>query len=66
MFILYYDREFENDKKQRQAQIMEKILVEEDRIRRRKKQQPNLYVDVKDDKAKVHSESKTDSNFLDD
>ncbi|KAK3105163.1 hypothetical protein FSP39_018521 [Pinctada imbricata] len=45
--------EFENEKKQRQAQIMEKILVEEDRMKKRRKQQPNLYVDVKDDKAKI-------------
>ncbi|XP_062567014.1 cilia- and flagella-associated protein 74-like isoform X2 [Saccostrea cucullata] len=45
--------EFENEKKLKQATIMEKILVEEDRLKKRKKQQPHLWTDVKSDKSKI-------------
>ncbi|XP_061162453.1 cilia- and flagella-associated protein 74-like [Saccostrea echinata] len=45
--------EFENEKKIKQATIMEKILVEEDRLKKRKKQQPHLWTDVKSDKSKI-------------
>lgn len=32
---------------------MDKILVEEDRLKKRKKQQPHLWTDPKSDKSKV-------------
>lgn len=45
--------EFENEKRQKQATIMDKILVEEDRLKKRKKQQPHLWTDPKSDKSKI-------------
>lgn len=36
---------------------MDKILVEEDRLKKRKKQQPHLWTDPKSDKSKVISYS---------
>lgn len=34
---------------------MEKILVEEERMKKRKKQQPNLWLDPKKEKSKVET-----------
>lgn len=55
--------EFENEKKQKQATIMDKILVEEDRLKKRKKQQPHLWTDPKSDKSKVITYSIENHNF---
>ena len=53
-FIEYYfQSEFESEKRQKQATIMEKILTEEERLKKRKKQQPHLWTDAKADKSKV-------------
>jgi len=46
-------RTFELDQKERQAAIMDKILAEEEHMRRRKKQQPLLWTDPKREQAKV-------------
>jgi hypothetical protein len=42
----------------KQATIMDKILVEEKRLKKRKKQQPHLWTDPKSDKSKVESGSR--------
>ncbi|XP_033763578.1 cilia- and flagella-associated protein 74-like isoform X1 [Pecten maximus] len=45
--------DFHLDQKSKQAAIMDKILLEEDRMRKRKKQLPNLWVDPQKEKTKI-------------
>ena len=51
--VLMLFRNFENDQKEKQANVMEKILLEEERMRRRKLQQPLLWDDPQREKSKV-------------
>jgi len=51
--LLLFYRDFEAEQKIKQSSIMGKILVEEERMKRRKKQQPVLWPDPKKEKSKV-------------
>lgn len=50
--VLFY-RDFLSEQKVKQASIMEKVLLEEDRLKKRKKQQPQLWEDPKREKSLV-------------
>lgn len=50
--------DFEVERKRREATIMDKILIEEDRMKKRKKQQPQLWSDAKREKSLLVSAQK--------
>ena len=53
MFIFLNRRVFDADQKAKKASIMQKILMEEDNLKKRRKQQPYLWDDADREKSLV-------------